>query len=468
MFPPLLPFDSYMGYYDEEEERLAAEEAERLAAEELAAEDEATKKSEPSAEKGDADKGKDENKDLTKPSESKQSITASSRRTDDNRPSNFKNVDKSRPTTKVDRLLPVPPEEVAEYSGPSGGKLLSLLVTYSKYTAKDAAISMAKENKSMIFISLGASFALSTLLIMTNYLPKYLSQVYNTPDYMCAAVIGASLILGGIIGCLLISFFVSRNNMHTDCIIVIGAVGLIIAAAGSICIWVMRCEDYRAIHGLTRDYNGPKNHTYQYDKGMKSSRYFCSHCQCPTDLYDPVCGSDKLTYLSACLAGCTLRSAVSTYGNCSCGVVFKPNGDYAKDTKSNATIASTSRVQCSACGTGETTMALGLLTILGSCMALTCAVLAMIKNVKYTELREVMPVFLIIVHSIVGLMLIGFGLLLEFTCMKPFKDNKNNEGYCIYHNPKMFALFFGGYPCACAAIGLIFWVCALAFLKKGQ
>uniref|UniRef100_A0A3Q1N7T3 Solute carrier organic anion transporter family member n=1 Tax=Bos taurus TaxID=9913 RepID=A0A3Q1N7T3_BOVIN len=75
--------------------------------------------------------------------------------------------------------------------------------------------------------------------------------------------------------------------------------------------------DSSSVAGLTTSYEGIHQNLH-----VKNFLANCNmDCNCPTKVWDPVCGNNGLSYTSACLAGCEISSGTGrkmVFQNCSC------------------------------------------------------------------------------------------------------------------------------------------------------
>uniref|UniRef100_A0A8C5ZW59 Solute carrier organic anion transporter family member n=1 Tax=Marmota marmota marmota TaxID=9994 RepID=A0A8C5ZW59_MARMA len=76
--------------------------------------------------------------------------------------------------------------------------------------------------------------------------------------------------------------------------------------------------DNSPVAGITTSYAGIQQDLYVGNKVLDD----CNRaCNCPTKTWDPVCGDNDLSYMSACLAGCETSSGTGlnmVFQNCSC------------------------------------------------------------------------------------------------------------------------------------------------------
>ncbi|MBZ3869814.1 Solute carrier organic anion transporter family member 1A2 [Sciurus carolinensis] len=171
------------------------------------------------------------------------------------------------------------------------------------------------------------------------------SKSENSPLYIGFIETGA--IIGPLIGLLLASFcaniYVDTGSVSTGIYnlppICIGYIagGLImkkfkitVKQAAHIGCWLSVIEyllyflcflatcDNSPVAGITTSYEGIQQDLYVGNKILADCN---TDCNCPTKTWDPVCGDNGLSYMSACLAGCETSSGTGlnmVFQNCSC------------------------------------------------------------------------------------------------------------------------------------------------------
>ncbi|XP_061219839.1 solute carrier organic anion transporter family member 1C1-like [Neopsephotus bourkii] len=165
----------------------------------------------------------------------------------------------------------------------------------------------------------------NSLIGMVTYKPKYIEQQYAQTSSKTNFVIGLinipAVAFGIFSGGLLMKKF--RIN-------VLGAAKLSLGSSffGYILLlslFAMGCEN-SDVAGLTVSYHGDKQMT-DYEQALYSE---CnSGCACSKNDWDPICGENGVTYISACLAGCQASNGSGkhmVFFNCSCvGTLESPS-----------------------------------------------------------------------------------------------------------------------------------------------
>ncbi|NWR67745.1 SO1C1 protein, partial [Bucorvus abyssinicus] len=157
----------------------------------------------------------------------------------------------------------------------------------------------------------------NSLIGMVTYKPKYIEQQYGQTSSKTNFVIGLINIPAVAFG-----IFSGGLIMKKFRIDVLGAAKLSLGSSFFgylllLSLFAMGCEN-SDVAGLTVSYHGTKRMT-DYEQELFSE---CnSGCMCSKSDWDPICGENGVTYISACLAGCQASKGSgknTVFFNCSC------------------------------------------------------------------------------------------------------------------------------------------------------
>ncbi|NXL84394.1 SO1C1 protein, partial [Alectura lathami] len=165
----------------------------------------------------------------------------------------------------------------------------------------------------------------NSLIGMVTYKPKYIEQQYGQTSSKTNFVIGLINIPAVAFG-----IFSGGLIMKKFRINVLGAAKLSLGSSFfgyllMLSLFAMGCENSN-VAGLTMSYHGTKQKA-GYEQGLFSE---CnSGCVCSQNDWDPICGENGITYVSACLAGCQASNGSgknTVFFNCSCvGILESPS-----------------------------------------------------------------------------------------------------------------------------------------------
>uniref|UniRef100_A0A8B9EVP1 Solute carrier organic anion transporter family member n=1 Tax=Anser cygnoides TaxID=8845 RepID=A0A8B9EVP1_ANSCY len=165
----------------------------------------------------------------------------------------------------------------------------------------------------------------NSLIGMVTYKPKYIEQQYGQTSSKTNFVIGLINIPAVAFG-----IFSGGLIMKKFRISVLGAAKLSLGSSFFgylllLSLFAMGCEN-SDVAGLTVSYRGTKQMS-GYEQGLFSN---CnSDCMCSQNDWDPICGENGITYVSACLAGCQASNGSgknTVFFNCSCvGILESPS-----------------------------------------------------------------------------------------------------------------------------------------------
>ncbi|XP_010987134.1 solute carrier organic anion transporter family member 1A2 [Camelus dromedarius] len=167
----------------------------------------------------------------------------------------------------------------------------------------------------MLFILISV-LQFNAFVNMISFMPKYLEQHYGKSASDAIFLIGIynlpPICIGYIVGGLIMKKFKITvvQAAHIGCWLSLFEYLLYFLCFLMIC-------DNSSVAGITTSYEG-----MQQDFHMGNILADCNmNCNCPTKIWDPVCGNNGLSYMSACLAGCETSSGTGInmmFQNCSC------------------------------------------------------------------------------------------------------------------------------------------------------
>ncbi|TRY77711.1 hypothetical protein DNTS_017275 [Danionella cerebrum] len=153
-------------------------------------------------------------------------------------------------------------------------------------------------------IVLAACMEIAVVAGFAAFLGKYLEQQFNLTTTSANQLLGMTAIPCACLGIFLGGLLVKKLNLCALGAIRMAIMVNLISTACYVSFLFLGC-DTGPVAGVTIAYG---NETLQV--GQKPEALCMSHCNCFTSSVSPVCGSNGVTYLSSCFAGCT--RAIST------------------------------------------------------------------------------------------------------------------------------------------------------------
>ncbi|XP_003405730.2 solute carrier organic anion transporter family member 1A2 isoform X1 [Loxodonta africana] len=168
----------------------------------------------------------------------------------------------------------------------------------------------------MLFILISV-LQFNAFVSMISFMPKYLEQQYGISSSDAIFLIGIynlpPICIGYIVGGLIMKKFkiTVKQAAHIGCWLSLVEYLLYFLNFLIIC-------DSSSVAGLTISYEGMQHDLYLENTVFADCNM---DCNCPAKIWDPVCGDNGLSYMSACLAGCENSSGTGinmVFQNCSC------------------------------------------------------------------------------------------------------------------------------------------------------
>lgn len=158
------------------------------------------------------------------------------------------------------------------------------------------------KNPTVMSISVATAVDSGLLIGLATFGPKYIESLYGLTAANAGFYFGALAIVCASSGHLISGAIITRWNLNVLQMLKM-CVGTSIVSFACYFILISTCDNPRIVGGFI-PYPG-RNTTCEM-----------SSCGCRSSSYSPVCGSDNLTYLSSCHAGC-VESEPNGYANCS-------------------------------------------------------------------------------------------------------------------------------------------------------
>uniref|UniRef100_A0A3B3BHM2 Solute carrier organic anion transporter family member n=1 Tax=Oryzias melastigma TaxID=30732 RepID=A0A3B3BHM2_ORYME len=149
-------------------------------------------------------------------------------------------------------------------------------------------------------IVLAACMEIAVVAGFAAFLGKYLEQQFNFTTSSANQLLGMTAIPCACLGIFMGGLLVKKLNLSALGAIRMAMVVNLISTACYVSFLFLGC-DTGPVAGVTVTYDDE----YSAQGKTKPEPECISHCNCFTSYISPVCGSNGVTYLSACFAGCT-------------------------------------------------------------------------------------------------------------------------------------------------------------------
>ncbi|XP_015265184.1 PREDICTED: solute carrier organic anion transporter family member 1B3-like, partial [Gekko japonicus] len=286
----------------------------------------------------------------------------------------------------------------------------------------------------LLFISL---LQFSSFIGYLTYNPKYMEQQYGQSASRSNFITGVIILPAVCLGLLLGGFIMKKYKLG-----ILGATKMAFLTSGiafliSVLYIVMDCEN-RKVAGLTVPYEGQP--VPQHASSLSSA---CnSDCNCGANQWDPVCGEDGITYVSACFAGCKdlMGSGKNTvFHNCSC----IENVGFMRRNFSAVLGECPKSDECSR--KFIYFIAIKLISSFFYALGGTPFYMIMIRCV-HEDLKSLsLGVFMLVVRTLAGILAPAyFGAVIDRTCLKWARTGCGSRGACRLYDATAYRYAFLG------------------------
>ncbi|XP_064638345.1 solute carrier organic anion transporter family member 2A1-like [Lineus longissimus] len=184
------------------------------------------------------------------------------------------------------------------------GKALAMSFPKSVWKLLRNSVFLAVSIGTMVNVAGGSGY--------TAFLPKYLESQFHVDTFTAntvTAIVALSSALGmGVSGLLTSRIKMRLNDLFFRTVIVVAVAAMLILSLMSFGCQEVQISGYSELETRSGDSNG----------SLRSANQTCDQCYCPAGPYEPVCGSNGVTYYSPCHAGCEAGERASDFYGCDC------------------------------------------------------------------------------------------------------------------------------------------------------
>ncbi|XP_036107702.1 solute carrier organic anion transporter family member 1A2 [Molossus molossus] len=307
----------------------------------------------------------------------------------------------------------------------------------------------------MIFILISV-IQFNAFVNMMFFMPKYLEQQYGKSTSDAIFLIGIynlpPICIGYIFGGLIMKKFKITVKQAAHVAFWLSFVDFLLYFS----CFFMICDN-SSVAGITMSYEGIQQDLHVGNSILADCNM---DCNCPTKIWDPVCGSNGLSYMSACLAGC--ETVIGTglnmmFQNCAC----------------IQTLGNSSAV-LGLCGKGhDCSMMLQYFLILSSISSFIYSLSAipgymvLLRCVKPEEKSLGVGLHAFSTRVFAGIPApIYFGALMDSTCLHWATFKCGESGACRIYDSTNFRYLYLGLPAALRGLSVIPAIWILIILRK--
>ncbi|XP_033918862.1 solute carrier organic anion transporter family member 1C1 isoform X1 [Melopsittacus undulatus] len=300
----------------------------------------------------------------------------------------------------------------------------------------------------------------NSLIGMVTYKPKYIEQQYAQTSSKTNFVIGLINIPAVAFG-----IFSGGLIMKKFRINVLGAAKLSLGSSFFgylllLSLFAMGCEN-SDVAGLTVSYHGAKQMT-DYDQALYSE---CnSGCACSKNDWDPICGENGVTYISACLAGCQASNGSgkhTVFFNCSCvGTLESPS------QSSSAVVGP--------CQKGNECpkmflyfLVISVITSYTLSVGGTPGYILLLRCIKPHLKSFALGIYTLAIRVLAGIPApVYFGMAIDTTCLKWGSKRCGGRGACRLYDSSALRYVYLGLTLVLGTVSIFFSVAVLWVLRK--
>ncbi|CAL8236945.1 unnamed protein product [Boreogadus saida] len=310
-------------------------------------------------------------------------------------------------------------------------------------------------------ITLAACMEIGVVAGFAAFLGKYLEQQFNLTTTAANQLLGMTAIPCACLGIFMGGLLVKKLNLSALGAIRMAMLVNLISTACYVSFLFLGC-DTGPVAGVTVQYG---NETLR--SGHRPDAQCMRHCSCYTSTISPVCGSNEVTYLSACFAGCSRAVDPDSPSG------FSPNLTRCTCVSSDPALAWAVPGKCPTAGCQQAFLT--FLCVICACsmigaMAQTPSVIILIRTVS-PELKSYALGVLFLLLRLIGFIPppLIFGAGIDSTCLF-WSWECGERGACLLYNNVAYRHLYVGLAIALKGIAFLLysttWYCLRRNYRK--
>uniref|UniRef100_H3D580 Solute carrier organic anion transporter family member n=1 Tax=Tetraodon nigroviridis TaxID=99883 RepID=H3D580_TETNG len=278
-------------------------------------------------------------------------------------------------------------------------------------------------------IILAACMEIAVVAGFAAFLGKYLEQQFNLTTTSANQLLGMTAIPCACLGIFMGGLLVKKLNLSALGAIRMAMLVNLISTACYVSFLFLGC-DTGPVAGVTISYD---NRSVSVGRIPEAQCF--SHCSCFNSTISPVCGSNGLTYLSACFAGCTSRNSQAPTGRSGSSITQNLSG--CSCVSADSELATALPGKCPMPGCREAFLiflcVVCVCSLVGA-MAQTPSVIILIRTVS-PELKSYALGVLFLLLRLLGFIPppLIFGAAIDSTCLF-WSSDCGSRGACVLYN----------------------------------
>ncbi|XP_051933729.1 solute carrier organic anion transporter family member 1C1 [Hippocampus zosterae] len=293
---------------------------------------------------------------------------------------------------------------------------------------------------------------LNSLIGMVTYKPKYIEQHFRQSASKANFLMGVINIPAVALGIFSGGLLMKKMRLNIMGAAKFAFVTSFLGYVLSLFFFVMSCDNAR-IAGVTLPYNGMEGISYDKHSVFTTCN---SNCFCSANNWDPVCGGNGITYVSPCLAGCTIFTGSgknTVFSNCSC---VGEAGNLTANTGQCPDKEDCDRMF-------PFFLALSVLTSFIISLGGTPGYMLLIRCIKPQLKSFALGFHALATHTLAGIPApIYFGAIIDTTCLKWGRKRCGGRGACRLYNTTKYRIAYLGLTLSLRTIS--FLICIPGFI----
>ncbi|XP_058046438.1 solute carrier organic anion transporter family member 1B3-like [Ahaetulla prasina] len=320
-------------------------------------------------------------------------------------------------------------------------------------------------NKLYLLLLCSTLLNASSFIGYMTYQAKYMEQQYGLSVSRSNFITAVAVLPVVIIGIFSSGFIMKKCKLGMICATKMGYAASFIGFALTFLYLMLGCDNH-PVAGLTVTYDG--NTAAQNLPSLSSA---CnSNCTCATSQWDPVCGDNGLTYVSACFAGCkniTRLKKETVFHNCSCiekaGAVWKNSSAASGECRRSDECSKNFIFYTIVKAVSSFMYALGAVPLY----------MLLIRSVPQELKSFAVGLMMLVIRSLGGILApVYFGAVIDQTCLKWGSKPCGQKGSCRIYDAVQYRYSFNGLIIALRVpsylLGIIFYLLLKKTLRKQE